>query len=145
MRAHGEMEAQLRALAKKSGAVYSRTRDCYTTISPLSATLCRAQDLPSATFASHLSTTQLKLVAAQQELQQLQKEWDSCRAEEQQAWAVLRKIDEAQHLVDTGKGDARTAAHEDFKASLDELVESSEELLDQLVEVSLEPRLQASE
>ncbi|KND86610.1 hypothetical protein TOPH_08747 [Tolypocladium ophioglossoides CBS 100239] len=133
VQAHGATESQIAGLSDKSSAVLSQADALYSNIAyPLSATLCHADSLPSATIATHLSTLRNQLSAAQDELRELQQEWEACLREEQQAWKELNSDGaEKRHYLRNGKN---TMEHEieRFKAEAQSILRENEEALDDI-------------
>ncbi|POR39522.1 Uncharacterized protein TPAR_00310 [Tolypocladium paradoxum] len=133
MQAHGAIESQIADLASKSSAVLSLADALYSNIAyPLSATLCHADNLPSATIATHLSTLREQLSAAQDELQGLQQEWETCLREEQQAWKELSSDGaEKRHYLRNGENTVEDEI-ERFKAEAQSILKENEEALDDI-------------
>ncbi|PHH76171.1 hypothetical protein CDD82_4111 [Ophiocordyceps australis] len=86
----------------------------------LSATLCRAKHLPSATLAAHLGDARNRLAKAVDELHVLQQEWLTSHAEVLRAWKELS--------LSSGNGVAHVASLDDAREVLDSLKRDTEKL-----------------
>ncbi|PHH62109.1 hypothetical protein CDD81_7540 [Ophiocordyceps australis] len=88
--------------------------------SSLSATVCRAKGLPSATLSAHLGDARSRLAKAVGELHALQEEWLASHAEALDAWKELGPSS------DTGTGEATNS--DDTRDVLDSLKRDTERL-----------------
>ncbi|PHH92691.1 hypothetical protein CDD83_5928 [Cordyceps sp. RAO-2017] len=132
MQARNAVNSRISDLGGESAAVLSRAEALYSNIAyPLSATLCHAENVASATIATHLSALDAKLSAAQEELDALQSEWEACLHDEQQAWAELRKMEAEMELAARASGGgvvARELAR--FRDEAESILQAHEEMLD---------------
>ncbi|KAM4057390.1 hypothetical protein HRG_010866 [Hirsutella rhossiliensis] len=116
--------------------VYQRFRACFA-LDSMPSVVQQSNNAKSHPDVDGGALAQLRVVCilskAQEQLGGLQKEWDSCLAEQHQAWTELRKIeDEASQLDESGLDDALTREIKLLSEALDELVQSNEELLDEI-------------
>ena len=132
MQAYASIEAQISDLRDASSAALAQADNLYSNIEyTLAATLCHANTLPCATIATHLSTLRDQLSMAQDEMKTLQREWDACLWEEQDAWEELSSgAEQKRYLRNEDK--ATRDEVESFKAEARSILDENEQALDEL-------------